>query len=371
MVAHDPSESPSPDSTPGVAEPCAIQFVGKARNGTRRWWCTSHRANATGPLGIRLDVCHGARVPYAPGNVLHLDPDDYPGGVALWRVSRPVYDTTPRPTCAGVHVHARLKPNGHKEIDESYDAVHLRVRTDLVDSNLLITEPMARAYYLSRFAGNELKSLPCPRCRVPHLDEDWFSIKPHRRHLCGACGHYFVDREPSVSNPILGVEAVDAGNENRQPVRAPRALPIDQRDYPGGIQMWASNPAILWTSPKAEEEGIHIHLYDSHGHLQEDDTFDKVSIDGVSLDEAMIKQLMAQQAVDNLADKVVTLRCPECDCAHFDTGLSAFSPHSAHSCEYCGSEFRRGKRALISNPIVAVLDSLKARAPADRRRDNR
>lgn len=362
FVCH-PSEPPSANAASGLPGPCSINYVGKARNGMPRWWCTSHQANATGPKGLRLDVCAGAGSAGAPRNVLSIDPDDYPGGIALWGVARPVYDTTSRPTRAGVHVHARLKAGGPKAIDDSYDAVRLKVPTDLFDTTMLITEAMARASYLAQFAGNELKALPCPRCGVEHLDEDWFSIKPHRRHLCGACGNYFVDREPSVSNPVIGVQRARAGNENPQPVRAPHSLSIDQRDCPGGVQLWASNRAILWTSPKAEEEGIHVHVYDLHGHLQQDDTFDSVSIDGVPLDESMIKYLMAQHTVDGLANKVATLHCPECGRPHFDTDLCAFAPHSAHTCEHCGSHFRQGRRALVSNPIVAVLDSLKLRAP--------
>ena len=360
-----PTKTPSEGRELSPVTACTIRFVGKARNGSPRWWCTSHGANATGPRGLRLDVCDGAATCETRSSVLALDPDDYPGGVALWRVSPPVYDTTSHPTQSGVHVHARLDPStGHKEIDESYDAVDLRVRTDLVESDVLITEPMARAYYLARFRGNKLKSLSCTRCGALHLDEHWFSIKAHRRHLCGACGHYFMDREYAVSNPLIGVHGVGAGDGDRLAVRASRTLAIDQRDYPGGIQLWASNPALLWTAQKAEEEGIHVHLYGLQGDLQEDDTFDAVSFDGVSLDENMIKHWMAQQAVENVADNVVSLRCPDCQRAHFDTGLCAFVPHTVHTCGHCDSPFRTGREAVISNPVVQVLDTLKSNAGA-------
>ena len=364
MVGSFPTETPSGVREPSSQTACTIQFVGKARNGSSRWWCTSHGANATGPRGLRLDVCERAETREINASILQLDPADYPGGVAIWRVSRPVYDTTNRETHPGVHVHARLIPDAPKDIDESYDAVALRLHADLVQANVLVTEPMARAYYLARFCGHRLKSLSCTRCRAPHLDEGWFAIKPHRRHLCQACGHHFVDRDHSVSSPLVSVEGMDAGNEKRRSVRAQRTLAIDQRDYPGGIRLWASNPALLWTAEKPEDEGIHAHLYGSHGDLRDDDTFDAVSIDGVALDEGMVKQLMAQQAVENVADKVVSLACPACQRPHFDAGPSAFAPHVAHTCEHCGNLFRAGRHAAVSNPVVEVLRTLRANVDA-------
>ena len=364
MAGSLPTETPSSVCEPSSQTACNIHFVGKARNGSSRWWCKSHGASATGPRGRKLDVCERPENSQTHANILSLDPADYPGGVAIWRVSRPVYDTTSRETRPGVHVHARPKPNSAKDIDESYDAVDLQLHSELVQANLLVTESMARAYYLARFCGNRLTSLCCTHCRAPHLDEGWFSIKPHRRHLCVACGHHFVDRDHSVSNPLIGVEGVNAGAGPRRAIRARRSLAIDQPQCPGGVQLWASNPALLWTAQKPEEEGIHAHLYGPRGDLREDDTFDAVSIDGIPLDERMVKQLMAQQAVGHVADKVVSLRCPECQGSHFDSGLNAFTPHSAHTCEHCGILFRAGRHAMISNPIVEVLRTLKANAQA-------
>ena len=359
-----PKETPSSVHESSSQTKCYIEFVGKARNGSPRWWCTGHGASATGPRGRRLDVCERAATRETNARVLPLDPASYPGGVAIWRVSRPVYDTTCRETQSGVHVHARLEPGAPKEIDESYDAVDLQLHGELVQASVLVTEPMARAYYLARFCGNRLKSLLCTRCGAPHLDEGWFSIKPHRRHLCTACGHHFMDQDYSVANPLVGVNGGDGGGGPRHAIRAPRTLTLDQRDYPGGIQLWASNPALLWTAQKPEEEGIHAHLYDSQGNLEKDDTFTTVSIDGVDLNEATVKQLMAQQAVEEVADKVVSLRCPECKDLHFDVGLDAFTPHTRHTCEHCGNLFRAGRHAVVSNPIVEVLRTLRANVNA-------
>ncbi|MDE0693486.1 MAG: hypothetical protein OXI55_14760 [Gammaproteobacteria bacterium] len=277
--------------------------------------------------------------------------------MGIWRVSPPVYDTTSCQTYPGVHVHARLKPDAAKAIDASFDAIDLQLHGGLVEASVLVTESMARAYYLARYRGNALKSLSCTRCGARHLDEGWFAIKPHRRHLCMSCGHHFVDRDYSVSNPLVGI---DVGNGQPAAIRAPRTLTVEQCDYPGGIQLWASNPALLWTAQKPEEEGIHVHLYDSQGELRKDDTFDAVSIDGFALNERMVKQLMAQRAVEEVADKVTSLRCPACQGSHFDTGLDAFTPHTRHTCGHCGNLFRSGRSAVVSNPIVEILCNLRA-----------
>ena len=77
---------------------------------------------------------------------------------------------------------------------------------------------------------------------------------------------------------------------------AEKTLDIKQSEYPGGLQIWGSNPAFLWTSEKHEEEGIHIHAFKKEGQIEpdEDDTFREFTIDGIKLDPLMVRVLMAQ-----------------------------------------------------------------------------
>jgi hypothetical protein len=128
------------------------------------------------------------------------------------------------------------------------------------------------------------------------------------------------------------------------------------------MQIWASSPALLWTSARPEEAGLHIHLFDAGGNVVVDDTFDHVVIDGIELNESHIQYFMAQQALPHLANKVVNLICPSCDRSHFDVGDLAFFPHNEHICEHCGRKFvAKGLRKLVvSNPFVAVRTSLSA-----------
>ena len=133
------------------------------------------------------------------------------------------------------------------------------------------------------------------------------------------------------------------------------------------MQIWASNPAILWTAGRPEEEGIHVHLY-KRGLVEPivDETFGSVRIDGVDLEEVFVRQLMAQQALAYLKNKIVSLLCPKCSHPHFDQRDSGFYPHKEHVCESCNTRFlTSGKRRLVvSNPLVAVFDRLRTIAPS-------
>jgi hypothetical protein len=146
---------------------------------------------------------------------------------------------------------------------------------------------------------------------------------------------------------------------------AKRNKNIDQRDYPGGLQIWGSNPAIVWTAQRNEEEGIHLHAFGQNKKIEVDDTFSELVIDGVKLDPTMVRVFMAQSALPHIEGRVINISCPKCDFPHFDSAGHAFSPHAIHSCANCGHEFQnRGRlRKTIGNPIRGVLARLSKTAP--------
>jgi transposase-like protein len=341
---------------PGQSEKCSIEHVGKQRNGKPRYWCRTHQCSATGPHGVRLPACVGASKAGKQPKVLELDAPAHPGGIALWGAVEAVYDTSSMPPEIGIHVHARATKDGCKEVDDTFDTVVVRLSAT---EQATITGDTAINFYLSRFLKREIKLLQCPHCDEAHLDEGYFAVKPHRKHMCQACGRQFNDSEKSISNPVALLQVVQ---HNVPPVRAPRTLDVEQSSYPGGMQIWASNPALLWTSDRPEEAGLHIHLYDSHGNIAVDDTFDHVVIDGIELNEAHVQYFMAQQALPYLSDKVVNLVCPYCDTPHLDIGDLAFFPHSEHTCDHCGQKFasNRRRKLVVGNPFVAVRASLLA-----------
>lgn len=342
---------------------CRIEQVGKQRNGRPRYWCSVHKASATGTHGIRLDVCELAYRSAEHTHLFDLDFRNWPGGVAMWGAVAPVFDTTPYATAVGVHLHARRVAGADKEIDGTYDAIRIKNRRTLLDEDdILLTSETAVNYYLSKFVGVDISHLFCIRCGEPHLDAGYYAITPHRNHLCHGCGHIFRDSTKSVSNPIVLLhERPDIPHPHHEIIRAPKKLDIKQADCPGGIQIWASNPAFIWTAARTEESGLHVHAFDADGEELCNDTYAEVKIDGILLDENHIRYFMAQNALPSFKGRIVTLRCPSCSTPHFSPD-SALSLRSEFQCAECGTTFKNtGKKRLVAtNPFVEVREQLAA-----------
>jgi transposase-like protein len=211
--------------------------------------------------------------------------------------------------------------------------------------------------------GFKMKYVECGLCGFPHLDKDWFSLHAHRRHLCAGCGRQFRDTERGIGNPAIKIRSVCPASHRIKP--APKTKSIRQKDYPGGIQIWGSNPALLWTSPKDEEAGIHVHAFgdDTFKPLL-DDTYSSLVIDGVKLNSSMVRVFMAQSALPHIEGRVISLNCPDCNEPHFDKGEAAFTPHDLHSCHGCGFEFKSTKRVrkTIGNPMIEMINRLSENA---------
>jgi len=222
---------------------CHINAVGRRRDGRMRYWCLAHKADATGKYGQQLKVCRGADIrPISAEETLTLNINQYCGGVALWGAVPPIYDTTRLPLDRGIHVHAREVPDGEKVHDHTFRAVKL-TGGQIPEDGLTVSETDAVYYMVSSVFGFEVRHIQCPLCGYSHLDKDWFSVHPHRRHLCAGCGRHFGDKAPGIGNPICHVQAL-AGLNRRRPTTAQRSLCIRQQEYPGGIQIWGSNQPL-------------------------------------------------------------------------------------------------------------------------------
>lgn len=349
---------------------CQIEAVGKRRDGGTRYWCLFHRADATAKYGVPADHCRASHIPPISGkDILILNMDEYPGGVALWGAVPPIYDTTKLPPDRGIHVHARMEKAGSKKIDRTYRAIKLSGKTIQKDG-LIVSETDAIYYMVSSIFGFTVRQVLCTFCRYSHLDKDWFSVHPHRRHLCAGCGKYFRDSEIGIGNPIRQIQS-ECGILPRDPVQSNKTLNIQQSEYLGGIQIWGSNPAIIWSSEKSEEEGIHIHAYKSDGERPYlDDTYAEVTIDGVSLDPEMVRVLMAQNALPHLNNRVISMRCTNCSASEFSVGEAAFTPSVGRKCSACGGSLLRKirLRKVIANPLVDILNDLAVESPLERQK---
>ena len=345
-------------------ESCRITPVGKRRDGGTRYWCLTHKADATAKYGRPSVRCRAAHIlPVSPEETMVLNMNEYPGGIALWGAVPPVYDTTRLPRERGIHVHARKKENGSKEIDRTVRAVRL-TGGGIPDNGAFVSEVDAIYYMVSTIFGFEMRHVVCPYCGYSHLDKDWFSVHMHSRHLCAGCGRYFRDSVAGIGNPICQIQSdfkVRSGNLKT----SEKSLNIRQRDFPGGIQIWGSNRAFVWSSRNAEEEGIHVHVFDIDGNTRlQDDTFGEVTIDGVSLDPVMVRTLMAQRALPHIENRIVSLTCENCLWSPFYAGEEAFTPKIERTCLRCGGRQRGAGRLrkTISNPMVNVLASLGSNA---------
>jgi transposase-like protein len=341
---------------------CRIVGVGKRRDGRPRYWCLVHHANATAKYGKPAVQCRSAHIRQIhPHEALTLDPSLYRGGVAIWGAVPPVYDTTRGPKEHGIHVHARQSERGPKVIDGTFRSVRLIGSTaEHQKKEFSISELDAIYYMASSLFGFEVKLIQCPLCGFDHLDKDWFSVHAHRRHLCAGCGREFRDSEVAIGNPIAKIHEA-FGRQPHPVVPASRELELEQRKYPGGIQIWGSNPAILWTASKNEESGIHIHAFENDTIPPTiDETFRRVRIDGITLDPTLIRSLMAQTALPHISGRFMAISCPECGNAHFDRGPESFTPHDQHTCSDCKAIFRSpGRlRKTIGNPAIKILASL-------------
>jgi hypothetical protein len=344
---------------------CQIVSVGKRRDGGTRYWCLQHKADATAKYGKPASACRTAHIPpIRPDEILSLDMDKYKGGIALWGAVPPVYDTTTQPLDRGIHVHARAAVGSTKEMDNTFRAVRIS-SARLSEKGLLVVELDAIYYMVSSVFGYSMKHITCSYCGYAHLDRDWFSVHPHRRHLCAGCGKHFWDDETAIGNPILAIrDACDI--ETQTPVLSKKKIRIKQADFPGGIQIWGSNPAFIWTGETREESGIHVHAF-LEGALEPelDETYGEVSIDGVGFEPSMVRILMAQNTLPSLKNRVRSIICPSCAAKQFDRGQPAFTPVVTRTCKKCGLKFAaQGRlRKTIANPLPAVLAKLAEKAP--------
>ena len=344
---------------------CRVVAVGKRRDGGTRYWCLQHKADATAKYGRPAKTCRAAHIP-PPGSkdTIEVNIDKYRGGVALWGTVPPVYDTTPLAMERGIHVHARTVLGGTKELDRTVRFVRI-FGGGLPDEGILVSELDAIYYMVTAISGYRARHITCSCCGHAHLDQDWFSVHPHRRHLCAGCGRYFRDNETAIGNPICLLRDI-YGIEARTPRTSQKKLDIRQADFTGGIQIWGSNPAFIWTSEFTEEKGIHIHaFYEGEVRPKLDETYSRVAIDGVNLDPEKVRILMAQATLPFLKNRILSINCPACGRAQFSVGELAFTPIALHRCKRCSHQFTSpGRlRKTIINPLPAILLQLAQKAP--------
>ena len=349
-----------------IINKCKITANNKLRNGYPNWWCHTHFASARGEGGVKLEKCLKADVPVIKeSEKIYIDLDEYLGGVGIWGTLEAVFDTKRGNPEKGVHVHLRREDHLDKEVDRSFREVYVKAPSQTSSTNewVKIDEETACAYTATVIFDRNIKVVKCRYCGKEHIDSDYFSVHYHKKHFCTFCGRDFLDTEPGISNPIMLLQKIFTEKlKDREIIKSRKKLSVRQEDYPGGIQIWGSNPAIIWTAKRPEESGMHVHLFrEKTGAPFSDDTYGYVEIDGIELDDVMVRYLMVQQSFSYLKKYIASLVCPFCNKEHFDKGEDAVNPHKIHRCEHCENTFEDKSRfkGVVSNPMKMRLEKLK------------
>jgi hypothetical protein len=277
--------------------------------------------------------------------------DDYPGGVAIWGALPAVFDTTTHEFQRGVHVHARLARAGKKCIDATYETVTV-IRKN---QPFLIDEDIAVHFSLASIFNHKIVSLICKQCNQSILSSQLFSLIPHHEHICNHCGHVNFTLHACVINPVIAFKKNPSETIlKRSTIQPERSINIERDRYPGGIQIWGSNPSIVWTASRAEESAIHVHAYASEERRVIDNTYGLVFLDGEYLDIEMIRTWQIQQMMPELKSKIGVILCPSCNVAQFDQGIYAVVPQAMRRCQQCAFSFSH--ESSISNPVITILN---------------
>jgi len=256
---------------------------------------------------------------------------------------------------SGIHIHARAEARGDKVIDKTFKQVSVQISEQFIEIN----EEDAVCYNICTILGVKLTYAECSNCGAPYRTPLEHLLKSGNLQCACARCHAPMDVHPGeMCNPLMQVKALVGDSQQVRPLQTPkRTLALDESVFPGGVQIWGSNPAIIWSSAaRTEEEGIHIHAYDAHGARVVDDTFGQVQFNQKTLDSEQVRVLMAQRRLPWLAGRLHSLTCPVCREEQFDAGAAAYLPSARRICWACGATIDvPDGHAVVSNPLVHRL----------------
>jgi hypothetical protein len=296
--------------------------------------------------------------------VLYLDLNEYPAGVAFWPSFWPAFSSRQggekHELVDGIHVHARKKPGKQKAIDATFDKLFVKLPVGHTHPSdyLEVDYDIATSFWNSSVFQIPMEYLECPRCSEAHTDHNLDAVTPHTNHCCEHCGFEFISANECVGNSLILLKNLFKDvDDQRLPLEVDRPIEINSQDFPGGIMMWGTAPGILWTFQAEQEAGIHLHCYDDGGKkLIHDDTYSVVTVDGMPIQNIMLRYLSAQQKLSHLKGLIESVECPICSEWILDTGRDACIPHLDFCCSN-GHNFSSSKK-VVSNPVSKVFQKL-------------
>ena len=61
------------------------------------------------------------------------------------------------------------------------------------------TLKMPHELEISQEVNDDIRvQINCPKCNAPHIDEGWYAIHPHKRHLCFSCKKFFWEKKATI-----------------------------------------------------------------------------------------------------------------------------------------------------------------------------
>src|SRR3982074_3417807 len=142
--------------------------------------------------------------------------------------------------CPASALPSAVPSTGAKAIDETFDRVEVR----LEDGTFVINGDDAAPYNTAAILRRRLKYLRCPSCQRVHSDREWDAVHYHTEHTCEGCAATFAGVVPSISNPLMLLKEPCGDVLQERAIVDPvdRRIPVRQARFPGGVQLWGSNP---------------------------------------------------------------------------------------------------------------------------------
>lgn len=158
---------------------CNIQYIGKQRNGVKKYWCSTHKSIASNNKGEELKECL-CNYKEVYENILYINKQDI-------KSIKLVYDNILNSTNGKIYIN-----------NKEFKGV-------LMSNNSILHYKDLGGMLLSKLNNIKLESVKCSHCNHNHSDNGKFAYTPHKTHLCLYCGHMFRVKEPNVGNEFFDI----------------------------------------------------------------------------------------------------------------------------------------------------------------------
>lgn len=155
---------------------CNIQYVGKQRNGTKKYWCTTHKSIASNNKGEKLKECL-CKDKKLYENVLYINREEI-------KSMKLIYSNILNQLEGKIYIN-----------DKEFIGV-------LIINDSILNYKDLGGLFLSKLNNIKLEEVKCNHCGRFHSDNGKFAYTSHRTHLCLYCGHLFRVQKHNIGNEL-------------------------------------------------------------------------------------------------------------------------------------------------------------------------